>query len=198
MRLVVILLATVAATLGIVWLGTRVLASPTNKPSAAQAAAAARVDRNYRLLVRRLRIRARRVRDIKAARGAWARRANRICGRTSRALAAAARPLRTARSKAALDAFMSNVEAIQARSLQELRDLQPPWHDRARVQKLLALGAQEQSLLHAIFAAIRSNDRSAFVRLVRQGLRVRQREDAIASALGADACAQGPLSSDLG
>ena len=198
MRPFVIVLATLGGTLAIVWIATQVLPSTAHKPSAAQAAAAAKVDRDYRVLVHRLRVRAHRVQRIKAARGAWARRANGICGRELRALARAAAPIRTNGSKAELRNFMSNVDSIEGRSLAELQALRRPWQDRARVRKFLALSGQAQSLLHEMFSAIQSHDRRSFVRVVHEDLQVRRRADAIATALGADVCAEGPFSSELG
>jgi hypothetical protein len=192
-RLFLVLAASAGLTLGIVWLAGRLLDSPATKPSPAEAAASAKVDRNYRLLVRRLRARGRRVHRIEAARGAWARRANSICRRAVYEVKTAVAARVPAKTQTGLFALVSKVEAIEADLLRQLRALPPPRHDAARVQKMLDLSDQALVLDSSVVSALRRNDRAAARRLLRQEVRLGERANSIATALGAYVCAQSAI-----
>ena len=193
MRLILVLAASAGLTLGVVWLAGRLLESPAPTPTAAEAAASAKVDRNYRLLVKRLRARGRRVHRIEAARGAWARRANRICRRAVYEVKTAVAAAVPAKTQTGLFALVSKVEAIEGTALRQLRALPPPRHDAARVQKMLDLSDQALALDSAVVSALRRNDRAGARRLLRQEFRLGRRADAVANALGAYVCAEDPL-----
>jgi len=188
-RLILVLAATAGVTLGIVWVAGRLLDAPAPAPTPAQAAAEARVDRSYHRLVRRLRVRGRRVRRIEAARGVWARRANRICRTMVRDGAATTAAAVRVKTRSELFALLSKVEEIEADALRRLQALPPPRYDAARVQKLLSLFGRAVANDGATVDALRRNDRVAAQRLARQTVRLDGRASSIAAALGADYCA---------
>src|SRR6266516_2164231 len=116
-RALLVLIGTVGVISALVWLANGLVASPAPRTSPAQAAAAAKVHRNYIALVGRVRTRAKRAQRIRAARGAWARRANAICSsalRDVRKTIAAAAPVRT---RGELFALLSKLETIDESSL---------------------------------------------------------------------------------
>lgn len=192
-RLILALAASVGLTLAIVWLAGKLLQSPATTPSPAQAAASAKVDRNYRILVRRLQARGKRVGHIKAARGAWARRANRICARAMSEVKTAFGEGIPAKTPTALYALVSKVEAIGADAQGQLRALPPPRYDAKRVETMLDLSDQALALDRALISAIRERHRGAAVRLARQEARLIQRANSLATALGAYVCAEDPF-----
>jgi hypothetical protein len=193
-RALLVLIGTVAVISALVWLANGLVASPAPKTSPAQAAAAAKVHRNYISLVRRLKARAKRVRRIRAARGAWAHRANRICSsalRDVRRTIAAAAPVHT---RGELFALFSKLETIEESSLAQLRAIAPPRHDARKVERMLELSSQAFAIDRAAVSALERHDRAAFVRLARQESRLVGRVDALAAGLGADICAEDPFS----
>jgi len=156
------------------------------------------VDRHYTSLVRALRARGRRARRIKKARGAWARRANIICGRALRDIRTttlAAAPIRTQREFITL---VSKLDTIESGYIAQLRAVPQPRHDAPKVEKILELSGQALSLDRAAVSALERNDRAAFRRLARQELRVSAHVDAIAAALGAVTCTENPFTADYG
>ena len=196
MRVVVAILVSAVVALGLAWLGTRLFAPPAATTPPAQAAVAAKADRKYDVLVRRLRANARRAQRITAARGAWARRADRICGSTLRTFEATTRAAAPVKTRTQLLALFSKLEPIEADYLGQLRALPTPRHDAAKVQKMLELTAQELAINNDAVAAFRRNDQAGFLRLLKQELRLGARTDAIAAALGAAVCAQDSFSGD--
>jgi len=187
-RAILVLVAAAGVTLAIVWVAGR-LSSPAPAPTPAQAAANARVDRNYRRLVRRLRVRGRRVQRITAARNVWARHADRICRTFVRRAAAATATAVHAKTRNELFALLSQVEAQQTDAVRQLQALPPPRHDAAKVRTLLDLLDQAVANDQALVAALRRNDTVTAQRLTRQSQRIAGPASSIARSLGAYTCA---------
>jgi hypothetical protein len=187
-RVILVLAATAAITLGIIWVAGR-LNGPAPAPTPAQAAASAKVDRNYRRLVRRLRVRGRQVQRIRAARKVWARHADGICRTIVRGAANSTATLTHAKTPSEAFALLSNLLTIETNGVQRLHALPAPWYDAAKIRKLLDLFDQGVADDRALFSALRRNDGATVRRLTRHEARLGERATPIAAGLGADICA---------
>jgi hypothetical protein len=97
------------------------------------------------------------------------------------------------KTRGTLVALLAKLSTIAESDLAQLRAIPPPRHDARRIGKMLELSDRAFSIDHAAVAALERNDRAAFLRLARQELRVGRRADALATALGADTCAEDPF-----